>query len=280
MKYIVILFFIISSSGFSQVEEDVINPSIRFSKLDSKSSNNRELAYTVSNNDTFYRKEIKFKNLSDFQYDKVKTPKLLEHYKLSVFYLTKKHSKKVYRLLQWKVPIVVYFDKEIPNRIKKEVKMFYSQLENIDNLSITFTNDIDKANYRIQTTHEIFNENSKDYGVADKFNVNNYIFDYCNYFLITDKRDGIIGCSLKINREQLNNDDYLLANIKQGFFLSLGRFFLNPSLMEEGILTNTIYENEKGISDLDLSILKLHYYQLYHRRIDGTDFENLFKNDL
>ncbi|MEM5566312.1 hypothetical protein WNY78_14415 [Psychroserpens sp. AS72] len=247
--------------------------------MDSKNIESEALLYTISSRDTFYREELKYLDLSDFQYDKEKTPKLFSHYKKSVFYRTKKHSKKVYRIFQWKVPVVIYFDKEIPNKIKKEVKSFYSQVNDIDNLSVTFTNNIDKANYRVQITDEIFSTNSKTYKLSEKFTVNNYFFDYCNYFLINDNRNGIIGCSLKINREQLNNNDHLLANIKQGIFLSLGRFFLNASLMDESILTNLIYENEKIISDLDLSILKLHYYQLYNRRIDGTDFETLLQKN-
>ncbi|WP_040278471.1 hypothetical protein [Psychroserpens damuponensis] len=276
MKYILFLWCLYSSFSFSQSKNNSVNPRFEFHTLNSKQFNDTALSYTISNKDTFYLEKQKFLDLSTFQYDKEKTPKLIERYKTSVFFNSQKRSKRTYRLLQWKVPVVIYFDKEIPNRIKKEVKTFYKQIENVDNLSVSFTNNINKANYRIKITSDTFNTNSINYDNLEKYQKFTHFFDFCSYSVIKDNSDGVIGCTLKINREQLKTDDYLLSNIKQGIFLSLGRFFMNPKLIDESLLTNTIYVNNPVLSDLDVSLLKLHYYQLYNRRIDGTDFENLF----
>src|SRR5690606_20510262 len=142
MKYILVLLFLISSYCFSQNEANVIKPRINFINLDSKKNLTNELLYTISNKDTFYIEEHKLKSLNTFKYDKKKIPELIEHYKASVFFNSNKYSKKVYRTIQWKTPLIIYFDKVIPNTIQKKVKAFYAVTDSIDNLSITYTKNI------------------------------------------------------------------------------------------------------------------------------------------
>lgn len=279
MKYILVLFLILSNSGFSQNEEQPPRPRISFTKLDSKNVDIEELSYTVSSKDTFHREEFKLLDLSKFEYDEEKTPRLLEHYKTSVFFGSKKTSRTVYRLLQWKAPLIIYFDKKIPNRIKKKVQAFYSQTNEIENLTITFTKDIEKANYRIYITDETFDIDPEDYGLIDALEKQKFFFTNCTYSLVKDNIDGIKACTMKISEKQLSNDEILLINLKQGIFFSLGRFYSNYGLNPDESLTNLIYTNKDVLSDLDFSILRLHYYQLYNRRINGTDFENLFQSN-
>ncbi|WP_431134447.1 hypothetical protein [Psychroserpens mesophilus] len=279
MNYFFILLFSFSINGFSQNEGNIIKPRIKFTKLESKKRIKNELYYTISNNDTFYIEEYKFKSLNDFQYDKEKTPYLLEHFSTSVFFNTNKYSKKTYQLYQWKVPLVIYFDKAISNRIKKRVKTFYEITDSIHNLNITFTNNLDKANYRIFITDKTFDIDPYDFGITDSLEMQKFFFNNCYYSIVSDNSNGIIGCSMKINRKQLDSDDILLTNIKQGIFLSLGRFHYNYYLTSENSLTSLIYDNRDVLSNLDLNLLRLHYFQLYDRLVDGTDIFKLLQSN-
>nr|WP_321224319.1 hypothetical protein [uncultured Psychroserpens sp.] len=272
MKYLIILTFLISYNGLSQNASENLKSRINIDRIKLKPT-----GYTISNKDTFYFNQQRFKDLSSFKYNKETLPNFLKHYKSSVFFNSKKHSSRVYRLLQWKTPIVIYFDKSIPKKIIKKVKAFYSKIEDIENLSISYTNTIDKANYRIQITDETFNIIPEEFGITKELEKQMFFFTNCSYSIIKDNSNGIVACTLKINRKQLSNNDNILLNLKQGIFFSLGRFHLNYSLNPEESLTSVLYKNSDIMSDLDSSILRLHYYQLYNRHIDGTDFEQLFQ---
>ena len=83
-------------------------------------------------------------------------PTLYRQYLKSVFYYSDKDSEKVYRLKQWIDNVVIYFDKNIPKQVKREIIQFYLNMPKIENLDLSFTNNIEEANYFVKLVDKTY----------------------------------------------------------------------------------------------------------------------------
>ncbi|MEM6517279.1 MAG: hypothetical protein AAF688_13930, partial [Bacteroidota bacterium] len=139
MKEVVkIIMVFYSVFNWGQVEtSELIKPRLSF-------SDNQELSldkskYVILNNDTLYAK-IKRRDFSIFSSEPIfQNIKLLKRYKALVFRFTNEKSKKVIKLKQWSEPIAIYLDKEIPKNVAEKLKSFYLDLNNLNNLKISFS---------------------------------------------------------------------------------------------------------------------------------------------
>lgn len=257
---------------------DFVSPRLNFDNDLDQVDHKSELAYTVSSQDTFYIEREKDFDMSYFLKIKASHPNFLSYYQLSVFYYSTRNSTPAYLSLQWKVPIVIYFDKDIPKNIQRKVERFYETMDEIPNFSLSFTNRAEEANYQVKLTSETLFVDPQDQGFKNEAEQRRFLFNGCNYFIISDASKGIIGCNLKINTAELDNEAILLAKIKQGLFLSFGRFFMIDYFNVSDSFLNNVYDNQKTLSPIDLEILKMHYSQIFDEAIDGSQFKQLLNN--
>lgn len=224
-------------------------------------------------NETLYDNYTKSHNLQYLNEALYLNKKTLRRYKAQIFRFTYEYSKTVYELKQWNAPIVVYIDRKIPKNIVQDFKKFYTQIDSIENLKISFTSNIKKANYFIKTTTEKIKSYSKDYEFDSEEEKENSILTGAKYNLLTDDNNKFYSGILTVN---IDKEIKLLKQLKQLFFMSLGQFYTSQYYPKESILSKT-YENKKSISQFDLDLLKIHYSIIYDQRINGTTFEKLIK---
>jgi len=273
--YILVCVYAGEAQDASATWDHVAEPRLKLEDDLNALERNSEMAYTVSSKDTFYVERGKPFDMSYFKTIMRTNPDLIGYYMKSAFYFTASNSSYNYRSRQWMVPVKIYFDKDIPRNIKKEVEKFYKNIEDVPNFSISFTNDIDKANYQIKLTNAIMIDEAERYGITDEFKARRLFFNGCNYTVISDGSKNIMGCTLKINKKELEDPSILLSKIKQGLFLSFGRFFMiNGIQLNESFLSAT-YENQDTLSLVDLEILKMHYSQIFDESIDASEFIQL-----
>lgn len=229
--------------------------------------------YIVLKRDTLYAPLKEEPNL-DFVESSRERRKLVYNYEAQVFRLTTEKSKTVYRLKQWSVPIIVYIDKDIPKEIRNDFITFFSQIKNIDNLSISFTSKLKDANYYIKTSTETINI----YGDDDDFETEeerlNSTYYAGTYRLITDDNYKLHAGVLKVNLNDIPNDTKLLRQLKQLFFMSLGNFYLLNYYPEDSLLSEK-YKNNDEFSIADINMLKMHYSIVYEQIINGSMFNKL-----
>lgn len=229
--------------------------------------------YIVLKRDTLYAPLKEEPNL-DFVESSRERRKLVYNYEAQVFRLTTEKSKTVYRLKQWSVPIIVYIDKDIPKEIRNDFITFFSQIKNIDNLSISFTSKLKDANYYIKTSTETINI----YGDDDDFETEeerlNSTYYAGTYRLITDDNYKLHAGVLKVNLNDIPNDTKLLRQLKQLFFMSLGNFYLLNYYPEDSLLSEK-YNNNDEFSIADINMLKMHYSIVYEQIINGSMFNKL-----
>lgn len=250
---------------------DIVKPRINVIPKKSQVVNTNN--YIVLTHDTLYAPLIEEPNL-DFVESSRERRKLVYNYEAQVFRLTTENSKTVYRLKQWSVPIIVYIDKDIPKEIRNDFIAFFSQINNIDNLSISFTSKLKDANYYIKTSTETINI----YGDDDDFETEeerlNSTYYAGTYRLITDDNYKLYAGVLKVNLNDTPNDTKLLRQLKQLFFMSLGNFYLLNYYPEDSLLSEK-YNNDDELSIDDINMLKMHYSIIYEQIINGSMFNKL-----
>lgn len=278
MRQNLFLFFLLCVFSFSYGQNNrssTIESKISFQK--SNKAVNQSSPFTITSKDTFYIDKPNPIDVSYFLKIYKQDPELFKKYSTAIFYYSRKSSSTVYRLMQWKKPIVIYFDRSIPKSIVKKIRTFLKQLENIDNLTIGFTKDLSKSNYWVQLTNKEISVDPSIYGIKEEKERQNFVFKNCNYSIITDNNSGIIGCKLNLNESELLNEDLCFTKLKQAVFLSLGRFFMHNKVDSRQSFLSPIYDDQNVISEMDLEILRMHYSYIFDQRIDSTDFYNLLR---
>lgn len=277
MKTIVRIIIVFASTfAFSQDSlSDVLKYRKSFVSIKESKNNINGNDYIILSNDTLIAK----KPILSFDHLKINNKEqrlFLNRYKEFMFYYSTETSKTVYYLIQWRAPVIVYIDKTIPKKIAKNFKTFYSQLNDIPNLTIRFTNNPDEANYLIKTSDKEFEFSETVYSFETEEEKEKFYFNNSNYYYRSDGHNQIYGCILEININNLP-ENVIESNLKQGFYLSLGRFLINPYFSKEKSLLDTKYVSAETINPFDIDILKLHYSVLYEQKINGTDFDKLVK---
>ncbi|WP_179345135.1 hypothetical protein [Winogradskyella ursingii] len=201
----------------------------------------------------------------------------LRTHNISVFYYTNKNSKNPYNLYQWTAPVIVHFDKSIPKYLKENLITFIKNFENIPNLTISITKNIDDANYLIKSSDEEFNLDS--YKFKSEEEKEKFAFNNGSYKMTKGGFSRIKSCVLKINT---NHDKKTIQekSLKQLFFLSLGRFFPIRIFKDKTSLISPIYENSDTLSKHDLLILKIHYNYIFHESINSTEYNKILSTYL
>ena len=95
---------------------------------------------------------------------------------------------------QWKTKIMVYLDKSIPKKIRKDFRRFFEQLNTIEHLQIDFTKNKEKANYLIKDTSEDLLAGMDLYTKNES-----YPYSHVTYNLLTDINSKLFGGTLLIN---------------------------------------------------------------------------------
>ena len=268
-KYISFLLYVVSFTLVSQTNNKILlKPRFLFEKQKVNTNN-----LVVLDSDTLYNtnnRQYNFSYLNDFLDDE----KFLKDYKTMVFVYSYENSKTVYHISQWNTPIIVYIDPKIPKTIIKDFKKFYEQLDGIDNLSVQFTKDINKANYLIETTSKNIHVYGENYTFSSEDERENSIFSGVKYQLSRDDNSKFYSATLTINIEHNSNNN--LKQLKQLFFMSLGNFYSHHIYDQSSLLCDS-YWNSTFISDTDLAILKLHYHIIYPQKVNSNTFNKLMK---
>ena len=71
---------------------------------------------------------------------------------------------------------MLYLDKNIPKNVRKRFTSFFSQIDGIENLSVSFTKNINDSNYLIKLVDEPVNGYGDDFEFENEEEKNNYIF--------------------------------------------------------------------------------------------------------
>ncbi len=168
--------------------------------------------------------------------------------------------------MQWKSRIIIYLDKSIPKKIRKNFIGFFQQINDIENLNIEFTRNIEKANYLIKNTSEDLLTKMNLYDKEDS-----YPLSHVYYNLLSDNNSKFFGGTLSINLDAITDKSLILPKLKQLFFISLGQFVIDRNV-EKNSLLRIGYENTTQISKKDLTLLKLHYIQLHDKPLSCLSY--------
>ena len=207
-------------------------------------------------------------------FDLFKNNYFLRHYKSLIF---KQDSSAI--IYQWKEPIVVYFDHNIPQEITKNISQFILSIPEIDNLNITISKDINKANYYIKIANqEVSALTNKQKAEAPKDLIKTYPFSKIIYDWNGDYNYKMYSGVLQISPSYIN-DPQLLDDLKKVFFISLiqskgYRVYDNTSILSSS------NSNFSTLGAMDIVLLKYHYKNLYKFKVDYTVFsalENYYK---
>lgn len=176
-------------------------------------------------------------------------PKYLFYYKHHIYNINENDEVAIPK--HWSVPIIVFFDKKIPQEIKKDFITFISILPKHKNLKITITNNINDANYYFKDTNEEINIKDSHPAIT--------------YSLITDHTYKNTGGILKINCSKILDIEEQKRLIRQYFFLSLTQACQSSKKLKENTLLSKHYELSNELSEYDKIILTTHYD--YYNRI-------------
>ncbi|WP_298899201.1 hypothetical protein [uncultured Psychroserpens sp.] len=201
--------------------------------------------------------------------------KTLNRYRVSVFYYTNSKTNHTYYAKQWNVPILIYIDKSFPKQLKKSLKQFLSVFDSVDNLNISITSNINKANYYVKPTKKLFTNNS--YKFENEIDKKKFAFNNGDYTILSSGDEKIKGCILELNTHLEVDIKILENNLKQLFFLSLGRFFVIHRDKDISSYLCPTYQFQDHISPSDLNILKMHYNYIYEFPVSDTEFSKLTK---
>lgn len=234
--------------------------------------NLEDSAIKIGNQDLYFSENNNY-NLS-FLKDSLVNASHLRQYKTMVFRYSNRNSKTIYYLHQWSVPIVIYFDKSFPKEIKSEFEIFYSKFNNINNLSISFTNNIEKANYYFKVTENPINAYDADYEFDSEEEKENSVLTGATYSLMNFDNKFYSGV-LFVNEKQITNHNKLIKQLKQLFFMSLGSFYLTSSKSKTNSLLSKKYTNSQIISERDIAFMKIHYANIFSQKIDSDAFQEI-----
>lgn len=162
----------------------------------------------------------------------------------------------------WKEDISIFVSESIPNKTKKALLTFAESLvKNIDSLSIKRVKKVEDSNYIIYYSGDFEYESRMQ---------NNKNSDYYMYW---NDKNQIYKNTIRIDSEDLFNEDLRLIEMKRLFFQSLGYFKFNNALECSNYFSGC-YDSNSTISYLDIELLKYHYS---YGICKGTNLETFLK---
>lgn len=214
--------------------------------------------YVVINSDTLFGSISKISCQETLDFCKnLNDKKLINIYKDVVFNNLDCGKYKRVQTKQWISDIIVYVDKTIPRKTRKEFENFYKAIGAINNLSINFNKKKSKSNYFITTTSENLSK------PIDSININeSYPYNHITYNLFGDNNFKFYSCILRINLNLIDDKTLIIKKLKQLFFISLGQFTIDKDVKTNSLLSYD-YKNPNNISNEDLLLLKLHYLKIH-----------------
>lgn len=164
----------------------------------------------------------------------------------------------------WKDDVKIFFAPSVPKDHQKILMDFSKKLSSdIDSLNIRKVEELKKANYLV---YYLGGEYKFDYapGISN---------DRSSYFIYWNGKQQFYQAFLKVNTEEILNEEEQIAQLKYNFFRSLGNFIPSNKLSCRSYLSSCSAERE--LTEIDLEILKYHYSYGVCKGVDLQSFENL-----
>ena len=162
----------------------------------------------------------------------------------------------------WSDDIIIYFGKSVSNYYKRKLKKFIRlNLNDIPNLNIKTTNNLEKSNF------VIYFDGDFEYEGRLKNNYKHRI-NYRTYWTGSD----IDKVNLKLIPEFYTGKNAILADLIRGFVINLGFFNKSSELGCDSVFSNC-YELVEDLTAIDKEILTYHYSRGFCVGMDLESFE-------
>lgn len=147
----------------------------------------------------------------------------------------------------WRNDIKIYFSKNITRGVKKEFESFTQFINrNVDSLNIEIVKKIERSNFIVYT--------SDDYNYESQLKENRN----SGYYIYWNRDNQIYKGAIKLNNDEVFNDQLKIAQLKVRFLQSLGHFTFDKRLDCKHYFSNC-YSPNKEFTKLDLELLQYHY---------------------
>ncbi|WP_034059102.1 hypothetical protein [Lacinutrix jangbogonensis] len=174
-------------------------------------------------------------------------------------------------------PVYIFLDEDLPKNIKLKFIAFIEDIPAIDNLSFSFTDDFEKANYFIDVLDiDVSAFTQKQKTELTENEMINDTFSEMTYKFYANENSKLISCHYKINRSIINDASFLIK-LKKGFFRSLGNFFESKYAPKVSLLYNKPSSEIEFVTDYDIIMLKYHYQYLYNFKVNLGQFDTLIE---
>lgn len=268
---IYLLCLLCSSMAFSQGNySDIVKPRLSFVS-DKYEATDLQDYIALCVHDTLYAKYKTGLKLSSLNDSLFKDANFVGKYMNTFYYRNDKDKRYI---SQWSVPLVVHIDKKITKSTRENFETFFAQINNVENLNISFTSNIKKANYQIKVVDTVVNAYSKNYTFENETDRKNSFRTGATYKMLSDGNYKRFSGYLLINLED-KSEDLILKQLKQLFYMSLGQFTFSSKYNEDSIFSNK-YDNRSQLIPDDLNILNLHYATIYDKKINQSTFKKIY----
>ena len=229
-----------------------------------KSVNLDSVEYKIYKGDTLIRHEPKpdpNKVLVPFDY---RDSTFLEYYIPIAFRLSERTKDPMNQSMKyWRNDIKVFFSKSISKKLRKDFKSFAKFIDqNVDSLNIVVVKSLEESNFIIYT--------SSDYNYEPQL-VNDD--KDSGYYIYWNQKNQINKGVIKLNDEDLFNDQLKAYELKKRFLQTLGHFRLDERLDCRHYFSNC-YSPKKEFTQLDLELLQYHYSYGICKGISLESFQN------
>lgn len=260
-----------SSMAFSQSSYDnIVKPRLSFVS-DKYEATDLQDYIALCVHDTLYAKYKTGLQISSLNDSLFKDEKFVAKYMNTFFYRNDKDNRYI---SQWSVPIVVHIDKKITKSTRENFEEFFAQINNVENLNISFTSKKQKANYHIKVVDTVVNAYSENYTFDNETDRKNSFRTGATYKMLDDGNYKRFSGSILINLED-KSENLILKQLKQLFYMSLGQFTFSRKYNEDSIFSNK-YDNRNQLIPDDLNILNLHYATIYDQKINQSTFRKIY----
>jgi len=205
----------------------------------------------------------------------IKDSAFVEQYKIHAFGNKYNRTRKI---LQWKVPVLVFIDKSFPKAAKLELTSFIKQITGINNLEVKLVKKLKDANYYIRLTDEEASGYSEShYKARTQDQIEKLVFTDIDYNIFTDRRNTFYGANFIVS-ESLFDKKYAIQKLKKGFLITLCQFTSSSRVNKENILHSDNFNKIDKIPNHDLNLLKLHYATLYSIDVNQVVFNQIVEH--
>lgn len=221
-------------------------------------------------NDTLIVEKSKLKNSYSVKFNKIDSCQLIV-YKNLVWGKKDKRgnfTNKRKEIKLWDTSIQVFFDKNVPNYLKKELILLIKKVNNnVDGLKVSTVNSKKESNYFVYIT------NSKN---TEELYPNIDSSKNFSYNFSSNDLNHIYNGALRIDTDRIFNKEEQIAKMKELFIGSLGIFYLSETLNCDSLLSNC-YSTNKKLSQVDIDLLNFHYKNRFMDKVNLAKFEKIIE---